>query len=376
MISRKSLSELEQAIIQVMQGAPKEEEQKTEVAEDAEIEEAMAAGAIHPMALHVKPVQKDGKPMYHVHAVGKKLGGGIKAGEHLSDTELDDASEMGAKIKHMKEDQEVLEASNNKSQMLKNKSHEYNMDAAQREMDRRDAEGEDMTGAKIHPTTYEIIKPKRMKEEVEEIDEISKSTLGSYVKKASMDMANKSAGVEKDLATAKSDYGMMRRMGTKKNIAQNIMKRDVDTALSKVGKVSKRMGGIEKATDRLAKEEVEEVDFTIIEHNAFTINITEQPTFSEYLNAAKKVTENDEDAIVVANHFFKEQDESLIFESYTRSDIEDRANNWGKSGHQVSLPKYTTKDGKLHAEFTVTNKETGKKTKYVYHGTKRSVSNI
>jgi len=28
MISRKSLSELEQAIIQVMQGAPKEEEQK------------------------------------------------------------------------------------------------------------------------------------------------------------------------------------------------------------------------------------------------------------------------------------------------------------------------------------------------------------
>lgn len=46
-------------------------------------------------------------------------------------------------------------------------SHEKNMDAAQREMDRRHEDGEDMTGAKIHPTTYEIIKPKsKMKEEL------------------------------------------------------------------------------------------------------------------------------------------------------------------------------------------------------------------
>jgi len=97
-------------------------------------------------------------------------------------------------------------------------------------------------------------------EKIEELDEISKSTLGSYVKKASLDMANRSAEVEKDLATAKSDYSMMRRHGYKKKIAQNMMKKDVDTALYKVGKVSTRMGGIEKATDRLAKEEVEELE--------------------------------------------------------------------------------------------------------------------
>jgi len=94
----------------------------------------------------------------------------------------------------------------------------------------------------------------------EEINEISKSTLGSYVKKASVDMSNRSAEVEKDLATAKSDYSMMRRHGFKKKIAQNMMKKDVDTALSKVGKVSKRMRGIDKATDRLTKEEVNELE--------------------------------------------------------------------------------------------------------------------
>ena len=56
---------------------------------------------LHPKALHVKDM---GKGKYKVHAVGKSLAGGIKVGEHLSDSELDDADEMGAKIKMIKED--------------------------------------------------------------------------------------------------------------------------------------------------------------------------------------------------------------------------------------------------------------------------------
>jgi Arc/MetJ-type ribon-helix-helix transcriptional regulator len=43
----------------------------------------------------------------------------------------------------------------------KDKAHEYNLDAAQREMDRRHAEGEDMTGAKIDKKTYEIVKARK-----------------------------------------------------------------------------------------------------------------------------------------------------------------------------------------------------------------------
>jgi hypothetical protein len=49
--------------------------------------------------LHVSDV---GGGKYKVHAVGKKLAHGVKAGEHLTDTELDDATEMGAKIKMIK----------------------------------------------------------------------------------------------------------------------------------------------------------------------------------------------------------------------------------------------------------------------------------
>lgn len=58
---------------------------------------------LHPDALHVKHVKVDGKTQYKVHAVGSNFSDGIKVGEHLTDTHLDDASEMGAKIKHIKE---------------------------------------------------------------------------------------------------------------------------------------------------------------------------------------------------------------------------------------------------------------------------------
>ena len=54
---------------------------------------------VHPMALQVSHA---GGGKYKVHAVGSHLGDGIKVGEHLTDTHLDDATEMGAKIKHIK----------------------------------------------------------------------------------------------------------------------------------------------------------------------------------------------------------------------------------------------------------------------------------
>lgn len=63
------------------------------------VEELDEAKEVHPDALHVEPV---GKGKYKVHAVGKNFSDGIKAGEHLSDTELDDFHEMGGKIKHVK----------------------------------------------------------------------------------------------------------------------------------------------------------------------------------------------------------------------------------------------------------------------------------
>ena len=63
----------------------------------------MVPTKIHPDALHVKQVKTKEGTRYKVHGVGKNFADGIKVGEHLSDTELDDFSEMGGKIKHVKE---------------------------------------------------------------------------------------------------------------------------------------------------------------------------------------------------------------------------------------------------------------------------------
>lgn len=69
-----------------------------------------ATGKLHPDALHVSPVKADGQTKYKVKAVGKNFADGIKVGEHLTDTHLDDATEMGAKIKHIKEEVELQES--------------------------------------------------------------------------------------------------------------------------------------------------------------------------------------------------------------------------------------------------------------------------
>ena len=59
--------------------------------------------ATHPDAIHVSPA---GGGKYKVHAVGSNFSHGVKVGEHLTDTHLDDFSEMGGKIKHVKPEQQ------------------------------------------------------------------------------------------------------------------------------------------------------------------------------------------------------------------------------------------------------------------------------
>jgi hypothetical protein len=76
-------------------------------------------------------------------------------------------------------------------------------------------------------------KQKMNKEEVEQVDEISKKTLGSYVKKASDDMANNA-------------YALGARDPLKPKGSWN--------------KAIKRGKGIAKATDKLTKEEAEQID--------------------------------------------------------------------------------------------------------------------
>ena len=106
----------------------------------------------------------------------------------------------------------------------------------------------DRYGDRAETVMYATATKMAMKEEVEEIDELDKSTLGSYIKKASKDIAKHTI--------ATRDYGD--KAGKSKKHSDF-----VDNAMASVKstqKADKRQDNIAKAVNRLTKEEAEELD--------------------------------------------------------------------------------------------------------------------
>ncbi len=101
-----------------------------------------------------------------------------------------------------------------------------------------------------------------LKEEVEQIDELSKKTLGSYIRKASDNAASHAIKYgEKRAQSDEMDRLMNRHMSyDDKDKVRKIMKTTRDDVEEPRYKAAKRLHGITKATDRLTKEEVEQID--------------------------------------------------------------------------------------------------------------------
>jgi hypothetical protein len=97
------------------------------------------------------------------------------------------------------------------------------------------------------PEKYEPAE-KTQKEEVEQIDELKKSTLGSYVSKASRDATiQRKIGADFETLADKSRKPSMKKAAT--------------TLSDKYkAKTWSRLAGVDKAVGRLAKEEVEQID--------------------------------------------------------------------------------------------------------------------
>jgi hypothetical protein len=111
----------------------------------------------------------------------------------------------------------------------------------------------------------------------------------------------------------------------------------------------------------------EDLDYTVISHNSFKITLPESFSYTDYLNAAKMLDENE--AVKIADEFFSEQDDSLIIGSYAVSNIQEEIQSFVSEGHEVSLPKYTGETDYPGVEFTVIDKDSGIVTKFIHHGT-------
>jgi len=97
-----------------------------------------------------------------------------------------------------------------------------------------------------------------MKEEAEQIDELKKSTLASYVKKASGNVGMLGMNIGRKEADADEVDRMTNRHMPDKYNARDSMKKalgaDSDTIRKVRNKAGNRIQGIERASDRLSKD--------------------------------------------------------------------------------------------------------------------------
>jgi hypothetical protein len=124
----------------------------------------------------------------------------------------------------------------------------------------------------------------------------------------------------------------------------------------------------------------EGVSETIVKHNDFTIEITNNPTFGDFLRAVQSIVRTDEESmqkeiVAVAEQAFAENYEEVIIEAFTRMEIDDKMAAHRKAGNTVSADKYGTKNGQPYAEYVVTDQEGGRK-KYIHHGTARRMESM
>jgi len=94
-------------------------------------------------------------------------------------------------------------------------------------------------------------KAKKIKEDVEQIDELSKKTLGNYIKSATHDVAAKGAATRQFAIDSSRQSGEQDYDAARKSMAKS------DKTFSKSWK---RRDNMAKAVDRLTKEEIEQID--------------------------------------------------------------------------------------------------------------------
>ena len=105
---------------------------------------------------------------------------------------------------------------------------------------------------------------------------------------------------------------------------------------------------------------------TIVKHEDFSIDIIDNPTFKDFLDAAKPYVQTEEQAIAVAESFFQEEDASLVIESQAREMFESVLDSYRKEGVEVTDMEISLKDDNIAVCYTVTESETVRH--YIHQG--------
>jgi hypothetical protein len=105
---------------------------------------------------------------------------------------------------------------------------------------------------------------------------------------------------------------------------------------------------------------------TIVKHDDFEIVLPENVSFKDFLSAARSYVENDDDAVLVAESFFKDEDISIIVEHQIKSLYAPVVQEFKAKGFEVSDIEVSYIDDAPCVEYTVNESEVLKR--YVHHG--------
>lgn len=176
----------------------------------------------------------DPKPGYHVELRNTKTG---KRTMHYVKEEVEELDEISKDTLHSYMTKAVPDYKKTMKSALKLKVTPKNVDKIAR------------ASKKLSNRAAGVqLATRKMAEEVEQIDELDKKTLGSYVRRASVDAYRRGQDVEMHSTSRgrANSYGAARRHGELEDKGRR--------------KANNRIVGIDRATQRLTKEEVEQID--------------------------------------------------------------------------------------------------------------------
>ena len=120
----------------------------------------------------------------------------------------------------------------------------------------------------------------------------------------------------------------------------------------------------------------ESVTQTIINHNDFVLEVTDNPSYSDYLKALQSMVgqsneEIQQEIVTIATEAFNENYTDIIIESQTKKIFESKFEDIRMSGGKVLGENYMVDSGEPYVEYTV--EKDGKAIQYVHLGTIKTV---
>jgi len=127
----------------------------------------------------------------------------------------------------------------------------------------------------------------------------------------------------------------------------------------------------QKDMDDKGKKIKESITQTVINYNDFVLEITDNPTYGDYLKALQTMVESRDESIqhevvALATEAFNEKIDSIIVEAKARITFEPRLQALRESGVQISDENYVVENDEPYVEYTV--EKDGKSIQYVHMG--------